>query len=221
MPDSLPNELAVLLSGGLDSAVLLGESLRECDVVHPLYIRSGLFWEAVELKLVEFFLKAMEEPALRPLTILECPVADVYANHWSITGRDVPDEKSQDAAVYMPGRNVFLLSKAMVWCHLNRVPAVALGTLAANPFADATPEFVAQFQAIVNKAIGGSVQILRPYAGLRKVEVVRRGREFPLKLTLSCLRPIGGAHCGKCNKCEERRSAFAEAGLVDRTLYAA
>jgi 7-cyano-7-deazaguanine synthase len=214
-------ELAVLISGGLDSAVLLGESLRGHSAVHPLYLRSGLYWEKVELHYLRRFLAAIRDPALRPLHILEMPVADVYTDHWSIAGNDVPDADSPDEAVYLPGRNVWLLSKAMIWCHLRRVPAVVLGTLAANPFPDATPAFIAAFRDLVNEAVGGSVRVERPYAGLSKREVLYRGRSLPLELTFSCLSPVNGRHCGRCNKCGERRKGFADAGLVDRTDYAA
>src|SRR5262245_5836470 len=214
-----PDELAVLVSG-LDSAVLLGEALRDHAAVHPLYVRSGLYWEAAELQYLDCFLAAIRSPVLRPLHILEMPVADVYPDHWSIRGENVPDADTPDDAVFLPGRNVFLLSKAIVWCHVQGVPAVALGTLAANPFPDATPEFIAGFQRIVNEAIGGSVRIERPYAGLAKTDVLRRGRDLPLELTFSCLRPVGGRHCGRCNKCGERRRAYVEAGNPDRTSYA-
>jgi 7-cyano-7-deazaguanine synthase len=46
------------------------------------------------------------------------------------------------------------------------------------------------------------------------------GDGLPLELTFSCLRPVGGLHCGRCNKCAERRRGFAEAGLPDPTQYA-
>jgi 7-cyano-7-deazaguanine synthase len=211
--------LAILVSG-LDSAVLLGESLRDRSAVYPLYVRSGLYWEEVELGYLEMFLAAVHCPALRTLHVLEMPVADLYPDHWSIRGDNVPDADTPDEAVFLPGRNVFLLSKAIVWCHLHDVPAVALGTLAANPFPDATPDFVAAFQRVVNEAVGGSVRVERPYAGLAKTDVLRRGRDLPLELTFSCLRPVGGLHCGRCNKCGERRRAFAEAGIADHTQYA-
>jgi 7-cyano-7-deazaguanine synthase len=212
--------LAVLVSGGLDSAILLAEALRERPAVFPLYVRTGLFWEAVELEYLERFLGAVRRPALNPLRILELPVADLYGEHWSLSGRGVPDDASPDEAVFLPGRNVLLLAKAMLWCHLHQVGEVALAPLSANPFPDATPAFFAAYQDVVNRAVGGTVRIRRPYAELTKTDVLRRGRELPLELTFSCLRPVEGRHCGRCNKCAERRRAFADAGMTDRTEYA-
>jgi 7-cyano-7-deazaguanine synthase len=215
----LPSVLAVLVSGGLDSAILLGEALRSCSAVHPLYVRNGLSWEAVELSHLRRFLEAVYAPALRPLTVLDMPVADLYGDHWSVTGRGVPGADTADEAVFLPGRNVLLLSKAMLWCHLRGVPAVALAPLQSNPFPDATPAFFGAFERVVNQAVGGSVRVLRPYLGLHKTEVMGRGRALPLGLTFSCIRPIGGRHCGACNKCAERRRAFADAGKTDPTAY--
>jgi 7-cyano-7-deazaguanine synthase len=214
-----PSELAVLISGGLDSAVLLGEALRTATAVHPLYVRGGLSWEPVELLHLRRFLDAVLAPALRPLTVLEMPVADLYGSHWSLTGRGVPDGDTADEAVFLPGRNVLLLSKAILWCHLHRVPAVALAPLESNPFPDATPAFFAAYQDVVNQAVGGSVRVLLPYLGLAKTAVMHRGRELPVGLTFSCIRPAGGRHCGACNKCAERRRAFADAGMTDPTDY--
>ena len=211
---------AVLVSGGLDSAILVGELARARSAVHPLYIRCGLHWEGVELAHLRRFLHAIASPALRPLTILEQPVADLYGPHWSISGRDVPDADSPDEAVFLPGRNVLLLAKALLWCHLNQVPELQLGLLGSNPFPDATPAFFAGFTVVVNRAVGGAVRVERPYAGMHKVDVVRRGAGLPLELSFSCIRPIQGRHCGVCNKCAERRQAFRDAGMVDRTAYA-
>jgi 7-cyano-7-deazaguanine synthase len=215
-----PAAVAILISGGLDSAILLGELLRDHHAVHPLYVRHGLAWETVELQHLRRFLAALaDHPALQPLRVLDMPVADVYADHWSLTGKGVPDAHSPDEAVFLPGRNVLLLAKAMLWCHLHHVPAVALAPLESNPFPDATPHFFDGYQAIVNEALGGSVRVLRPYAGMHKTEVMRRGRGLPLELTFSCIRPLHGLHCGRCNKCAERRRAFADAGLPDATPY--
>ncbi len=114
---------------------------------------------------------------------------------------------------------MLLLSKALLWCHLHGIPAVALAPLQGNPFPDATPAFFAALAAVVNQAVEGRVRVLQPYRELPKVEVMRRGRGMPLQWTFSCIRPQGGKHCGVCNKCAERRQAFRDAQLPDPTLY--
>jgi 7-cyano-7-deazaguanine synthase len=189
--------------------------------VYPLYVRSGLRWEPTELLYLRHFLEVLRCPALQLLHILDLPVSDLYGSHWSITGKGVPDGASPDQAVFLPGRNVLLLAKAILWCHLHQVPAVALGLLEANPFPDATPQFFSAYQAAMNQAIGGKVQVLRPYAGLTKADVLKRGRQLPLGQTFSCIQPVADRHCGQCNKCAERRRAFVVAGLADPTEYVA
>jgi 7-cyano-7-deazaguanine synthase len=218
-PESLTT-IAVLISGGLDSAILLANALRIHEAVQPLYVRQGLYWEPFEWAHLDWFLHAVRTPALRALHILEMPSLDLYCEHWSVTGHHVPDASTPDEAVYLPGRNVLLLAKSMLWCHLNGCPAVALATLGSNPFPDATPAFFDGFEAAVNRAIGGAVRILRPYGALHKTDVMRLGRDLPLELTFSCIQPVAGEHCGVCNKCEERKGAFAEAGMSDPTHYA-
>jgi 7-cyano-7-deazaguanine synthase len=61
-----------------------------------------------------------------------------------------------------------------------------------------------------------------PFASLDKSAVVRLGLELavPLALTLSCMNPQNGLHCGRCSKCRERRDAFSDAGITDPTVYA-
>jgi 7-cyano-7-deazaguanine synthase len=211
--------LAVLVSGGLDSAVLLAEAARDHPSVFPLYVRFGLLWEGAELYHLRRFLEAVRRPGLEPLHVLEMPARDLYGDHWSLTGVGVPGAGTPDEAVFLPGRNVLLLAKAMLWCHLRDVPEVALAPLEANPFPDATPEFFAAYEAVVNGAVGGRVRVRQPYRGLSKVEVLRRGQGLPLRWTFSCLRPADRRHCGACNKCAERRQAFAGAGLPDPTPY--
>ena len=211
--------LAILISGGLDSAILLGDAQRRGEHVWPLFIRFGLAWEEVELLYLRRYLESVAGPNLEPLTILEQPVADLYGDHWSVTGRGVPSADAPDEAVFLPGRNVLLLAKAMVWCHLHGVSAVALGSLQTNPFPDATPEFFRGFEAIVNRAVGGQVRIALPFAGLKKQAVMQLGRGLPLQSTFSCIQPRDGLHCGRCNKCAERQHAFAATGMSDPTRY--
>lgn len=228
--DASRSPLAILISGGLDSAILLAEAARARSAVYPLYVRCGLCWETVELQHLRRFLDALpvalarEQPKggslLHALQVLELPVADLYGGHWSITGHGVPDARTPDEAVFLPGRNVLLLAKAMLWCQLNGVHELALGLLGSNPFPDATAEFIAAYQDVVNRGMGGSVQVSRPFAGQPKSKVMALGRNLPLELTFSCIQPTpAGLHCGKCNKCAERRKAFGDAGITDVTEY--
>ncbi len=219
-PASPATPLAVLVSGGIDSAVLLAEAGRVYPAVHPLFIRTGLFWEPAELDHLNRFLAAIPTPALRPLRILELPVRDLYGDHWSLTGDGVPPAGTPDEDVYLPGRNVLLLSKGLLWCHLNAVPEVAMAPLAVNPFPDATDEFIRDYSGAVNRAVEGAVRVLRPYAHLHKPDVLKRAAGLPLQHTLSCIRPNAGRHCGRCSKCHERQVGFREAGIEDPTEYA-
>jgi 7-cyano-7-deazaguanine synthase len=187
--------------------------------VHPLYIRSGLAWESTELSHLERYLTSLDHSALQPLEILELPITDLYGGHWSVTGANVPDASTPNQAVFLPGRNVLLLAKAVIWCHMQRIEAVALATIGSNPFPDATPEFFDSYQELLSRALGGRVSILRPYSALSKKRVMQLGQNLPLQWTFSCIRPVNGRHCGRCNKCAERKAAFADAGLVDVTEY--
>jgi 7-cyano-7-deazaguanine synthase len=218
---NLVSELAVLSSGGLDSAILLGEALGHGITTHPLYVCAGHPWEEYEMSMLRRLLAALRSDYLRPLVLLKVPVDDLYGNHWSLTGNAVPDENSVDEAVFLPGRNVLLLAKGIVWCHLNRVPALAQAVLRGNPFPDATESFYQRFEEVVNQAVDGSVRVLRPYARLHKAEIMNRGGQAPLHSSFSCIKPSQGVHCGRCNKCAERHKAFVDAGLVDPTHYSA
>jgi 7-cyano-7-deazaguanine synthase len=219
-PTAASAPLAVLVSGGLDSAVLLAEATRSYPAVYPLYVRTGLLWEPVERAYLDRFLTAIRTLSLQSLVVLDQPVNDLYGAHWSLTGVDVPAAGTPDEDVFLPGRNVLLLAKPLLWCHLHRVPEIALAPLAVNPFPDATPEFFEQFSGAVNRSVGASVQVIRPYCELHKTDVIRRGASLPLEHTFSCIRPAAGLHCGQCSKCHERRVAFLEADVPDPTVYA-
>ena len=134
---------AVLLSAGLDSAVLAAEELRTARV-HPMYVSAGMAWEREELRALDRLLAvAPFAGRVAPLVRLAFSVEDLYpASHWALRGEppafDTPDED-----VYLTGRNVLLLSKAAIYCAQQRIPRIALGPLAGNPFPDATPAFCA------------------------------------------------------------------------------
>jgi 7-cyano-7-deazaguanine synthase len=220
--------IGLLLSGGLDSSILAGHLLQQGRPVQPFYIQSGLVWQREELRAVKRLLQTLgaldcpiaAESPLRELVLLELPLADVYGQHWSLTGCDTPDAHSVDEAVYLPGRNLLLVIKAALWCQLHGIEELALAVLGTSPFADAKPDFFEQFQSLLNCAGPAPIRIVTPLAGMTKREVMQLGCTLPLGLTFSCIAPVRGLHCGQCNKCAERRQAFGLIGLDDPTHYA-
>ena len=212
---------AVLLSAGLDSAVLAASEAR-AGTVHPIYVSAGLAWEAEELAALERLLSAPAFASLAPLARLTFTVSDLYpSTHWALRG-EPPAFETPDEDVYLTGRNVMLLSKAAIYCAQHGITRIALGPLAGNPFPDATPEFFDSMARALSLGLAHTIRIAAPFARKEKAEVIAIGVELgvPLELTLSCMNPKAGMHCGLCSKCRERRDGFNEAGLVDPTGYA-
>ena len=223
----------VLLSGGLDSAVLAAHEAQRTPVL-PVYVSVGLAWEAGELAMIDRLLAApVFAGNVLPLSRVEFTMRDVYPpTHWAIRGvppaYDTPDEE-----VFLTGRNLVLLTKAAVVAARSNTHRIALGPLAGNPFPDARPEFFAAMATALSLGLDQSIEIATPFLGWEKRQVILRGLELrvPLEFTLSCLNPAGASgaagessarprHCGLCSKCRERRDGFAEAGVHDPSAYA-
>lgn len=214
---------AVLLSGGLDSAVLLADEAARLGAaqVQPVYVSVGLAWEAAERAIVSRLLTTAPFAGIRPLASLSVDMRDVYAaSHWAVQGTP-PAYHTPDEDVYLPGRNIVLLGKAGIFCAAANLDRMVLGTLAHNPFPDATDEFRAALARALSLGLAHDVQIAAPFAGMSKAQVVRRGLELgvPFELSLSCMNPTQGRHCGTCSKCRERHDAFVELGMTDPTEY--
>lgn len=218
---SLRAKTAVLLSAGLDSAVLAASEARTSEV-HPIYVSAGLAWETEELAALDRLLVTLPYTELATLAHLTFTVRDLYpSTHWALRGTppvfDTPDED-----VYLTGRNVVLLSKAGMYCAQHGIHRIALGPLAGNPFPDATSEFFATMSRALSLGLAHELTIDAPFRQMDKSGVIRLGTQLgvPLPLTLSCMNPQHGRHCGRCSKCRERRDAFREAGVADTTTYA-
>lgn len=215
-------ESLVLCSGGLDSVVLAAYEARERRV-QPVYVSAGLWWEASELETLRRILRGPAfQPRVRPPVELTFDVRDIYpSTHWAIQGRP-PAYDTADDDVYLVGRNVTLLSKAAVFAAQRKIRRIALGPLAGNPFPDATPEFFEAMARSLSLGLGHDIAIVTPFLTLHKADVIKLGQSLgvPLELTLSCMSPADGLHCGTCSKCRERRDAFEQARVPDKTTYA-
>ncbi len=245
-PEPPRTESAVLCSGGLDSVVLLAWAARHAPA-QPVYVRAGLAWEEQEIQALERVGPALgrsgridergmqgeagpagaafgvQTGTIRPLVVLDFDVRDLYPpSHWALRGTppayDTPDED-----VYLPGRNILLLSKAGVFAASRGITRILLGPLAGNPFPDATASFFRAMSEALGLGLARPLSVDAPFAALHKADVIRLGAALgvPLGATLSCMNPRDLVHCGLCSKCRERRDAFAEARVEDPTEYRA
>jgi 7-cyano-7-deazaguanine synthase len=211
-------KMAVLSSGGLDSAILVAE-LASHAIVFPIYIAMGLVWEVEEITALKDFLDALNHPNIQPLTKIEFPISSLYGNHWSTTGMGIPDWQAPDQDVDLPGRNIFLLGLTAVWCRTHQVPKIAIGSLGTNPFPDGSFEFFQNYAQVLSQGLGYQIEVIVPYNQSHKEDIISRYQHLPLELTMTCMDAQAGIHCGQCNKCYERQLAFNKAGVQDKTLY--
>jgi 7-cyano-7-deazaguanine synthase len=214
---------AVLFSSGLDSAVLLVDAAARFGGAQPIYVSAGLAWESQERAMAARFLSALPSTAcIHQMVRLEVTMRDVFPeSHWAIRGV-APGFDTPDTDVFIDGRNIILLSKAGVYAARAGLSRILIGPLSGNPFPDASPAFFAAMARALSVGLGARIEIEAPFLDLNKADVIRLGveRNVPFELTLSCMQPVDGMHCGQCSKCRERRDAFREVGVEDPAPYA-
>src|SRR5688500_18094504 len=126
MPETRDKDACVLLSGGIESSALVSSAAGRYDEVLPIYIRNHLRWEEAEIFWLKQFLRNLRVENVKPLTILDLTMKDLYEQHWSVTGTRVPGTKSPDESVYLPGRNVVFLAKAACFAVLKGIPVIEI-----------------------------------------------------------------------------------------------
>jgi len=212
--------VAVLTSGGVESAALLSEALKEYERVYPIYVRKGLKWEKAELLSFRSLLASLKTDGLARLTLLDVPVKAIYGPHWSLGKSATPSYSAPDSAVFLPGRNLLLLSLGGLFCSIRRIPCLWIGVLKGNPFKDARIGFLQDVEQLLQETLGFSLRIAAPFRELTKGQVIRRWSGISWEKTFSCLNPKATRHCGRCQKCAERKHGFRAAGVADPTRYA-
>ena len=209
----------------MDSCVLLA-NVAEKGIAHPIYVETGIPWEWAEKRTLKSFIQAIDNPNIKPVTTLTLPVKALYGqSHWTMSEETVPEYDAPDEAVYIPGRNIILITLAAIWCSLNDVHRIVIGSLAGNPFPDATPDFFRSVASSNGMGLDHPLTVEAPLRHMHKEELLASNLKLPLHLTLTCSNPQLGTddtiiHCAQCNKCRERHEAFIEANISDNTLYA-
>lgn len=215
----------VLLSGGLDSTVLLYH-LRSIgyEVVEALTVHYGQRHHC-ELGAAG----QIAEEARIPFRIVDLSAIREHIGGSSQTDAGVPvpmghyADKSMKATV-VPNRNMMLLSVALARAVVLDAPFVAYAAHAGDHpiYPDCRPAFVGAMNEAARLCDYKPRRIIRPFIDSSKAFIARLGAELkaPLHLTWSCY--VGqDRHCGTCGTCVERREAFQLAGVEDPTDYAA
>ncbi len=221
----------VLLSGGLDSAVLL--ALAKAGGFEP-YALSVDYGQRHRAELDRAAAQVQSAGAEHRVVAL-----DLRAIGGSALTSDaaVPKDRSageMNAGVpitYVPARNTILLGIALGYAETLGAQDLFFGANALDHagYPDCRPEFFAAFESLANLATRASTQgghrlrLHTPLLYLAKAEIIRTGHRLGVDFaqTLSCYDPDSAGHaCGRCDACQLRRQGFAEAGFDDPTVYA-
>jgi len=215
--------VVVLLSGGIDSAVLM-YSLIAFHEVWPLTIGYGQR-HGKEVIAARNLCGARGEWLLLRWKYLNLSSLGTLLPS-ALTGEgDIPvgvyDKETMSQTV-VPNRNMILLALAAGYAEGLGAKHVAYAAHGGDHYLypDCRPEFVDSVGKTIELGTGGKVKLLEPFVNKSKADVVALGRKLnvPLKLSWSCYQG-GEFHCGVCGTCTERREAFEKAGVADPTRY--
>ncbi len=216
----------VLVSGGMDSAVVLAIARERGFVPYALSVRYGQRHSAeleaaartaarlgaVAHKVVEVDLRSIGGSAL---------TADIA----------VPEAPAEGIPVtYVPARNTIMLSVALGWAEVLGARDLFCGVNAVDysGYPDCRPAFIEAFERLANLATKagveqGGLRVHAPLIAMSKADIVREGLRLGVEFaeTVSCYQAdAGGRACGRCDACRLRAEGFARAGVADPTRYA-
>lgn len=215
----------LLLSGGMDSTVLLARLRSEGWAVHALTAAYGQR-HAIEIE------RAREQarswgclshevivlPAVLFRSVLTDPGGTVPA------GRR-PDETIGIPPTYVPARNLVLL--ALATAHAESLGArhvfIAANSVDTSGYPDCRRPFIEAFDRAAAEGTASAVHVHAPLIDMSKADIVRLGVSMGVDFarTLSCYDPApGGEACGRCESCTLRARGFSGAGIVDPALHA-
>ncbi|QSX78500.1 7-cyano-7-deazaguanine synthase QueC [Agrilutibacter solisilvae] len=221
----------VLVSGGMDSAVVLAIAREQGFAVHALSVRYGQRHTseldaaatvsrtqgAVAHKVVNVDLRSIGGSALTD--DIAVPVDD----DGHVIGADIP-------VTYVPARNTIMLSVALGWAEVLGASDIFCGVNAVDysGYPDCRPEFIEAFEHLANLATkagveGAGLRIHAPLQHMSKADIVREGLRLGVDFaqTVSCYQAdADGRACGHCDACRLRAEGFTTAGVADPTHYA-
>ena len=222
----------VLVSGGMDSAVVLAMAREQGFVPYALSVRYGQRHTS-ELDAADRVARALGATAHKTVHV------DLRSIGGSALTDDIAVPVDTDAGqggaaipvTYVPARNTIMLSVALGWAEVLGSADIFCGVNAVDysGYPDCRPEFIAAFERLANVATkagveGAGFRIHAPLQRLSKADIVREGLRLGVDFaqTVSCYQADAeGRACGHCDACRLRAEGFLAAGVADPTRYAA
>ena len=223
-----------LVSGGMDSAVVLAEAHVAGFVPYALSFRYGQR-HVVELEAAARVARAGLAGEHRIVNV------DLSALGGSALTDDVDVPKQRGEAqigegvpvTYVPARNTIFLSIALGWAEVLGSTDLFVGVNAMDysGYPDCRPEFLRAFEVLASVATaagseeGARYKVHAPLMEMTKADIVLRALELDvdLGLTHTCYDPVVEGDvvlsCGACDACTLRLKGFREAGSVDPIAY--
>jgi 7-cyano-7-deazaguanine synthase len=227
----------VLLSGGLDSATVLGLAVAQGFQIAALSFDYGQrharevacaaalarHYHVLRHETMKIDLRAFGGSALTA----DIPVPK---DALGIENRKLEIEKPKIPVTYVPARNTVFLSFALGLAEVTGALDIFIGVNAIDysGYPDCRPEFIEAFERVANLGTkagveGGRFRIHAPLIQMSKAQIIREGLRLGVsyELTHSCYDPSAeGKACGHCDSCLLRLAGFKEAGMSDPVTYA-
>ena len=220
-----------LVSGGMDSAVVLAIAREAGFDVHALSVRYGQRHTS-ELDAADRVSRVLGAVAHKTVTVdlrsiggssLTADIAVPTDDDGHVMGVGIP-------STYVPARNTIMLSVALGWAEVLGSTDLFCGVNAVDysGYPDCRPEFIAGFEALANLATkagveGSRFRVHAPLMRMGKADIVREGLRLGVDFaqTVSCYQAdADGRACRHCDACRLRAQGFHEAGVADPTRYA-
>ena len=217
----------VLLSGGLDSMVSAALAVEAGFEVHALTVDYGqrhrLELESAKAIAKSLNLASQTEIALDLRAFGGSALTDSIDVPKAGVGDDIP-------VTYVPARNLIFLALTTACAEAAGACDVFIGVNALDysGYPDCRPEFIASFAETARLGTKAGVEgagftIHAPLQHMTKADIASECARLELDpaWSWSCYDPTSaGLACGQCDSCRLRKKGFAQAGIVDSTVYA-
>lgn len=214
--------VAVLLSGGLDSTTALHCAAAEHRITCALAFRYGSNHTERELACARWQAEHLGVPYIElDMSAMASHLSSALLSGAEAipTGDYAPENLKQTV---VPFRNGIFLAIAAGIAESKGAEGIVIAAHSGDHaiYPDCREEFMAAMGEAIRLGTYARLQILRPFIRASKGDIVREGLRLGVDYahTYSCYRG-GERHCGLCATCRERKAAFAAAGAPDPTPY--